>query len=124
MRSARMAVWSMVLGTLGFGAGAPTMAVEVPVQFRDSATGLAIQPERIDTRWLATGITRTLSRSQSPADGRATLSLEAGRHLLTATAANYRPMSGELDAGGSPFRTEFHLDPLELPIELRPETLR
>jgi len=105
------------------GMSGSVSAAEVPIRFRDSATGLVIRPEQVEARAVGSGDTRKWQRAELPAEGLTTFSLERGRQRLTATATGYRPLSGEVEAGESPFRIEYHLDPLELPIELRPQTL-
>jgi hypothetical protein len=92
----------------------------IPIRFVDSATGYAIQPEVSVSSHNANGRERRVAASQVDAGGFAALRLERGRHTITASAPNYRPMSGELEVDGSEaYRIVFVLDPVVEPRELR-----
>jgi len=113
----------LLFGGLIAGIIIPVRAAEVPIRFRDSATGFAVQPDQVEVRWLAPGLTRSWTRSQLRPNGRENLALEPGRHRLTVVASGYRVMSGDLEAGDSPYRLEFNLDPVEVPREIQPDSL-
>ena len=117
--SIRACLFSTMMALVGV---APA-ATQVPVRFRDSATGFAVQPDVVESLAVHGRQPKRWTKPQLSPEGRERLALERGRHRLTVTASNHRPMSGELQAGDNPYRIEFNLDPTEAPREIQPETL-
>jgi peptidoglycan hydrolase-like amidase len=98
-------------------------AQTVQVRFLDSATGCALVPESVTTRPRQPGAVESrLSPWQIGQGGRASLSLEPGRHTLLAISPNHKPMVGDVEVGEATGNIlEFLLDPVEEPPELRPD---
>ena len=87
------------------------------LRFLDSATGFALQPQ-VTIRNAET--TKTLAVDQS---GRTTDDLPAGDYNLTIVAENHSAMSTALRVSEATPDLQFTLDPLEVPIEIRPQTV-
>ncbi|MEO7300186.1 MAG: SpoIID/LytB domain-containing protein [Verrucomicrobiota bacterium] len=88
------------------------------VQFVDSETGYAIQPEFRVTK---NGRDRVISKAEISKAGRAAVSLERGSHWIEASSPNHRPLSGALVADGSVESIRILLDPIIPPPELNPD---
>ncbi len=98
---------------------------EVDLQFFDSATGYALQPDEIVAQPHRDGATRQrFNRAHMRADGHAKVALEHGRHTISANLSAYHPLSGELQVRDAfPYKVRFLLDPIEKPIELQPDNI-
>lgn len=105
-------------------AAAQTSERAVSIRFLDSATGYAVQPDEVRARPKGREPEQRLDGNAISPAGRATLSLNAGRHTLSVAAEKYLPRSGEVDLSGSDgYRINFFLDPVETPREISPEYL-
>ncbi|MGZ5567205.1 MAG: carboxypeptidase regulatory-like domain-containing protein, partial [Limisphaerales bacterium] len=104
-------------------ADVPPVAVEV--QFVDSATGYALQPDEIAAQPRRADATeQRFGRSHTHSDGRAVMSLERVRHTISASLSSYRSVSGEVDVRENfPYHLRFLLDPLEKPRELQVDNI-
>ena len=97
-------------------------AADVPIRFRDSATGFAVQPDSVAARAADASVRRWVDQDLGR-DGRGQLALPSGRHQLSIAARGYHSLPGELVVNDTSYRLEFHLDPLEVPREIQPEAL-
>lgn len=104
---------------------APALST-VQIRFLDSATGRALQPDVVEVQPRTPGrASFRLPPGAIRRSGHAQLSLERGRHRLTAVTPAHKPMSGEFDAEAvGALRLDFYLDPVVEPEEIRPETVR
>ena len=97
---------------------------DVQVRFIDSATGYAIHPETSIRSDKAGAAELRFGSGQINSAGRASLSLEKGRHTITAVSPRHRPMSEALEVReNNPYQIHILLDPLELPRELQREDI-
>jgi hypothetical protein len=95
------------------------------IEFFDSATGYAIQPESITVESQeAQRPARHFGKGNVNKAGRAQLLLERGRHTITASSSKYFPLSSSLQVKENvPYRIHVLLDPIEVPEELKSETI-
>ncbi len=122
-----LSVWLQAAVLPATAAPAHTAAsATVRIRFLDSATGRALQPELVELQPRATGrAPLRLTRQSISHSGRIELSLERGRHRLTAVAPTHKPIWGEFDPEAlGPMRLDFYLDPIVEPEEIRPEHVR
>lgn len=100
-------------------------ATRVDVRFVDSDTGFAVQPEAVTVRaHRPDAAERRVPNAEITPAGRLQLALSAGQHTLTVASARHRPMSGKLVVRpDQPYRIRIHLDPVEPPKEIQPETV-
>jgi len=89
-------------------------AQTVQIRFLDSATGCAIQPERVTTQAHQPGaVEHAVPASQISKAGRSALALGPGRHTVVAVSSGHQPMSAEIDAEANQACViQFQLDPL------------
>src|SRR5690242_12761485 len=99
----------LVAGQVFLMLALPVMAEQAPpevsteIRFFDSATGFALQPDSISAKPRRPGAAeRRFDKSHVSKAGRAMLSLEAGAHNVTASAHNYKEVSGMLHADQNP----------------------
>jgi len=128
MRTCAFVVLTTVTISLGLGrstAWANELPLAVEVQFVDSATGYALQPDEIATHPHRAGATeQRFGRSHTRNDGRAVMTLERGRHTIGASLSSHRSISGEVEVRENfPYKLRFLLDPLEKPLELQPDNI-
>src|SRR5205823_13661806 len=94
---------------------------DLTIRFIDSARGYAVQPETVVVkRHGAGGGEKTISGAEIHKAGR--ISLEVGRHTITAWSRTHKVMAGDFEmAENNALSAVFVLDPLVEPAELRPE---
>jgi hypothetical protein len=98
---------------------------QLDLQFFDSATGYAVQPDEILAQPHRDGATRQrFDRTHTRADGHAKVQLERGRHTISANSSGYRPLNGQVQVRDDfPYKLRFLLDPIEKPLELQRENV-
>jgi hypothetical protein len=105
--------------------------ISLRIRFIDSVTGYAVYPEEISVKDNLTQkavYEKISSEEQAITEfqrGIALLSLPAGSYACTVKATGYWPMVINLNVDDkSPSQIEIHVDPVEPPLEVRPEFIR
>lgn len=100
-------------------------SVLITIEFADSETGMAIQPDFVELADDAGRVAGRFGAAQVSPAGRLTLGSAPGRGQLKAVSARHRPLHAPLVVEpGTAQRIRVLLDPLEPPAELRAERIR
>jgi Stage II sporulation protein/Putative Ig domain len=103
----------------------PSQTQDLAVQFIDSVTGYAVQPDSVEVVSSDERVKfkQRLQQSQFSKSGHGAISLEYGLHQVSIHSSNYEAMSATVALDGGSTRLRFLLDPIHPPEELKSERI-
>ncbi len=125
--------WIILFAATTFPSGAaPSKADAIPpsqtvrLRFVDSQTGYAVKPTSVEALPTAGAqAPRRVRRNGVTREGRTTLTLDHGAHIIRVNAPGYQPMAGDFVVQpDNPYQLVFQLDPVTPPAEFAPEAIQ
>jgi Putative Ig domain/Stage II sporulation protein len=121
-----MLSWSFVACDLN-GQAVASQAMDLPVQFVDSMTGYAVQPDSVEvvSSGEPTNSNHRMQRSRFSKSGHGVVSLKQGQgsYQIQIHSPDYEAMSATVALDGGNTKLRFLLDPIHPPEELKSERI-